>query len=144
MLVLSVHPSQLFRVDVAMIVLEVTYGTVLPRIDRMAKAMDFVMDVYRTTNTFPRRETYALAGQLRRAAVSIPTNIAEGQARFTPNEFHFFLARAHEGLVEVETQLMIAQNLAYFTAEHGKYLLDRSAELGKILNGLIGAMQTAA
>lgn len=108
------------------------------------KAMDFVMDGYRTTKTFPRDETYALAGQSRRAAVSIPTNIAEGQARFSPSEFHFFLARARGGLVEVETQLMIAQNLAYFTTEHGKYLQDKAAELGKILNGRIGAMRPAA
>jgi four helix bundle protein len=127
-----------------MIVLEVTYGTALPRIDRMAKSHGLCDRRLRDTKTFPRGETYALAGQLRRAAVSIPTNIAEGQARFSPNEFHFFLARARGGLVEVETQLMIAQNLAYFTPEHGKYLLGRSAELGKILNGLIGAMRTAA
>ncbi len=108
------------------------------------KAMDFVMDVYRTTKAFPRDETYALAGQLRRAAVAIPTNIAEGQARFSANEFHFFLGRARGALVEVETQLMVAQNLAYFTSEHGKYLLDKAAELGKILNGMIGAIRPAA
>jgi four helix bundle protein len=108
------------------------------------KAMDFVMDVYRTTKTFPRDEIYALAGQLRRAAVAVPTNIAEGQARFTANEFHFFLGRARGSLVEVETQLMIAQNLAYFTPEHGKQLLNEAAELGKILNGLIGAIRPAA
>ena len=58
------------------------------------EAMDFVMDVYRTTKSFPRDETYALAGQLRRAAVAIPTNIAEGQARFSANEFHFFLGKS--------------------------------------------------
>jgi four helix bundle protein len=108
------------------------------------KAMDFVMDVYRTTKAFPRDETYALAGQLRRAAVAIPTNIAEGQARFSANEFHSFLARARGALVEVETQLMIAENLTYFTPGHGKQLLDKAAELGKILNGLIGAIRPAA
>jgi four helix bundle protein len=108
------------------------------------KAMDFVMDVYRTTKTFPRGDPYALAGQLRRAAVSIPTNIAEGHARFSPDEFQFFLARARGGLVEVKTQLMIAQNLAYFTSEHGKDLLDKAAELAKMLNGLIVAMRPAA
>ena len=108
------------------------------------KAMDFVMDVYRTSKAFPRDELYGLASQVRRAAVGIPTNIAEGQARFSANEFHFFLARARESLVEVETQLMIAQKLAYFPPEHGKDLLDKSAELGKILNGLIGAIRPAA
>lgn len=75
------------------------------------KAMDFVLDVYATSRLFPREEVYALASQLRRAAVSIPTNIAEGQARFSSSEFHYFLSRARGVLVEVETQLIIAQNL---------------------------------
>jgi four helix bundle protein len=108
------------------------------------KAMDFVMDVYRTSKTFPRDELCGLSSQLRRAAVGIPTNIAEGQARFSANEFHYFLARARGSLVEVETQLMIAQKLTYFSPEHGKDLLDKSVELGKVLNGLIGAIRPAA
>src|SRR5882724_1668195 len=76
--------------------------------------------------------------------LGVPTNIAEGQARFSANEFHYFLGRARGSLVEVETQLMIAQNLDYLTLEHGKHLLDKAAELGKILNGLIGAIRPAA
>jgi four helix bundle protein len=108
------------------------------------KAMDFVMDVYRTSKAFPRDELYGLASQLRRAAVGIPTNIAEGQARFSVNEFHYFLARARASLVEVETQLMIAQKLTHLSPEHGKDLLAKSAELRKILNGLIGAIRPAA
>ena len=101
------------------------------------KAMDFVMDVYRTSKAFPRDELYGLASQVRRAAVGIPTNIAEGQARFSASEFHYFLARARGSL-------MIAQKLAYFPPEHGKDLLDKSAELRKILNGLIGVIRPAA
>ena len=58
------------------------------------KAKDFVIDVYRTSKGFPRDELYGLASQLRRAAVGVPTNIAEGQARFSANEFHYFLARS--------------------------------------------------
>ncbi len=108
------------------------------------KAMDFVMNVYGTTKAFPRDELYGLASQLRRAAVLIPTNIAEGQARFSPQEFHYFLGRARGSLVEVETQLLIAQNLNYFTPEHGKQLLDKAAELGRILNGLIASIRPAA
>lgn len=108
------------------------------------EAMDFVMEVYRTTKSFPRDETYALAGQLRRAAVAIPTNIAEGQARLLLTSSIFSWERARGLPVEVETQLMIAQNPAYFTPEHGKQLLDRASELGKILNGLIGAIGRAA
>ena len=67
------------------------------------KAVDFVMDVYRTAKVFLRDETYALAGQLRRTAVAISTNIAKRQARFSPIEFHFLLAGARGSLVEVET-----------------------------------------
>jgi four helix bundle protein len=96
------------------------------------------------TLSFPRDELYGLASQLRRAPVGVSTNIAEGQARFSANEFHYFLARARGSLVEVETELMIAQNLTYFSPEHGKGLMDKAAELGKILNGLIGAIRPAA
>ncbi len=95
------------------------------------KAMDFVMDVYRTSKGFPRDELYGLASQLRRAAVAVPTNIAEGQARFSANEFHYFLARARGWLVEGETELTIAQNLTYFSPEHGKDLMDKTAQLGR-------------
>jgi four helix bundle protein len=100
------------------------------------------MAVYGTTKSFPRDELYGQASQLRRAAVLIPTNIAEGQARFSPQEFFFLLARG--SLVEVETQLLIAQNLSYFTPEHGKQMLDKAAELGRILNGLIASIRPAA
>jgi four helix bundle protein len=108
------------------------------------KAMNFVMEVYRITKTFPRDEIYGLASQLRRAAVAIPTNIAEGQARFSANDFFYFLGRGRGALVEVETQLMIAQNLSYFTPEQGQQLLDKAAEVGKILNGLIASIRPAA
>jgi len=108
------------------------------------KAMEFVMDVYGATKFFPRDEVYGLASQLRRAAVFIPSNIAEGQARFSAQEFYFFLGRARGSLVEVETQLMIAQNLGYITPEHGKKMLDKAGEVGRILNGLIGSIRPAA
>jgi four helix bundle protein len=108
------------------------------------KAVDFVIDVYGITRLFPRDELYGLASQLRRTAVLIPTNIAEGQARFSPNEFHFFLSRARGALVEVETQLLIAQKLEYFAPERGEQLLDRASEVGRILNGLMGAIKPAA
>jgi four helix bundle protein len=88
------------------------------------KAMEFVMEVYRTTKAFPRDEVYNLASQLRRAVVAVPTNIAEGQARFSPNDFFHFLGRARGALVEVEIQLLIAQNLEYFTPERGQQLPD--------------------
>jgi len=81
---------------------------------------------------------------LRRAALAVPTNIADGQARFSPNEFFYFLGRARGALVEVETQLLIAQNLNYFTTEQGQQLLNKAADVGKILNGLIASIRPAA
>ena len=81
------------------------------------KAMDLVTDVYRATKGFPRDELYGLTNQLRRAAVSVPSNIAEGQARFFKKEFHHFLSHARGSLVEIETQLVIAQNLEYLTPD---------------------------
>ncbi len=108
------------------------------------KAMDFVMEVYQATKTFPRDEVYGLATQLRRAAVLVPASIAEGQARYSAGEFHHFLGRARGALVEIETQLIIAQNLGYFSPEHGQHLLNKATELGKILNGLVGAIRPAA
>jgi four helix bundle protein len=75
------------------------------------KAMDLVTAIYRVTGSFPREELYGLTSQLRRAAVSVPSNIAEGQARFSRKEFHHFLSQARGSLVEIETQLMIAENL---------------------------------
>ena len=75
------------------------------------KSMDFVMDVYRATKAFPRDEVYGLASQLRRASVLVPTYVAEGQSRLSGNDFYNYLGRARGALVEVETQLLIAQNL---------------------------------
>jgi four helix bundle protein len=108
------------------------------------KAMDLVTDIYRVTRAFPRDELYGLTNQLRRAAVSVPSNIAEGQARFSRKEFHHFLSQARGSLVEIETQLTIAQNLEYLSLEEIRPLLERTAELGKILNGLIASIKSAA
>ena len=79
------------------------------------KAIAFVTDVYRATQSFPNEEKFGLTSQLRRAAVSIPSNIAEGQGRLSRGEFRQFLGQAKGSICEVETQLIIAQNLGYLT-----------------------------
>ena len=76
-------------------------------------AMSLVKDIYRITSSFPKEEMYALTSQMRRAAVSIPSNIAEGAARCTDKEFAHFLHIARGSLSELETQLIIAHELAY-------------------------------
>ena len=108
------------------------------------KAMELVTEIYGSTRAFPQDERYGLTNQLRRAAVSVPSNIAEGQARFSRKEFHHFLSHARGSLVEIETQLMIAQNLEYLPAKQVKSLLDHTAELGRVLNGLIASIKSAA
>lgn len=108
------------------------------------KAMEFVREIYRVTRTFPGDEIYGLTSQLRRAAVSVPSNIAEGQARYSPREFYRFLQVARGSVAEIETQLEIALSLDYLTSASARSLLSKTAELGRILNGLIAATKSAA
>jgi len=108
------------------------------------EAMQLVTGIYEATRAFPRDELYGLTNQLRRAAVSVPSNIAEGQARFSRKEFHHFLSLARGSLVEIESQLFIAQNLGYLSMKQVPPLLSETAELGRILNGLIASVRRAA
>jgi four helix bundle protein len=108
------------------------------------RAMAFVMEIYRTTASFPRDEVYGLAVQMRRAVVGISSNIAQGQGRFSPGEFHLCIGRARGAVAEVETQIMIAKNLGYLPGEQAEILLEQSAEIGKILSGLDRAIRPAA
>ena len=105
------------------------------------KAMDLVIMVYRSTAAFPHEELYGLRNQLRRAAVSIPSNIAEGQGRHTTREFLSFLSIANGSLREVETQSMIASRLHYITEERESELLGLAAEVGRLRNGLVTALK---
>jgi four helix bundle protein len=108
------------------------------------KAMDFVEAVYRETRSFPKEELYALTSQIRRAAVSIPSNIAEGQGRGTSNEWIHFRRIAHGSLREVETQILIAQRLSYWNESTVSSLMTLSAEVGRLLNGLIRSLKSHA
>jgi four helix bundle protein len=100
------------------------------------KALDLVVLIYQTTASSPREEQFGLTIQLRKAAVSIPSNIAEGQARNTPGDFLHFLAIARGSLQEVETQIIIAERLRYITAEKREGFFVLSSEVGRLINGL--------
>ena len=104
------------------------------------KAMVLVADVYRHTQTFPKSELYGLTAQLRRAAVSVPSNIAEGQGRASTGEFKQFLGHARGSLLELETQLQIAKGLEYLSSEACAILLEECSEVGRILNGLLASL----
>ncbi|MGA3316881.1 MAG: four helix bundle protein [Candidatus Korobacteraceae bacterium] len=97
-------------------------------------------DIYQVSASFPKDEVYGLTSQLRRAAVSVPSNIAEGQGRHGRAEFRHFLRQASGSLMELETQIIIAERLCYVSSETASRLLCSSAELGKILNGLINSL----
>jgi four helix bundle protein len=106
------------------------------------KAICLVTDVYRCTETFPRREVYGLSSQLRRAAVSVPSNIAEGQERLSTGEFKQFLGHARGSLRELQTQLVIAGNLGYLQSAEKEKLWDASTEVDRMLSGLLSSLAT--
>lgn len=106
------------------------------------KAMEMVTMIYRVTHKFPKEELFGLVSQLRRAAVSIPSNIAEGQSRSSRGEFQLFLGHARGSLSELETQILIARNLDYLGETDTNSLLEQAAEVGRILNGLLAALKS--
>lgn len=98
--------------------------------------MDLVTEIYRITQSSPKNEQYGLVSQLRRAAVSVPSNLAEGHGRNSRNEFHYFIGQARSSLAEVETQIEIAANLSYLRKEIAAELLLKVDEVGRLLTGL--------
>jgi four helix bundle protein len=106
------------------------------------KAMNLVETVYRTTDGFPKKEIYGLASQIQRAAVSVPSNIAEGQGRSSTRDFLHFLSMSQGSLMEVETQITIAERLGYIEKQQETTLLDATAEVGRLLNGLCNSLNT--
>jgi four helix bundle protein len=99
------------------------------------------VEVYRATEGFPRNEIYGLTSQLRRAAVSVPSNIAEGQGRLTKGEFAHFLGQARGSLFELETQFAIALDLNLVNELDFRSLELRSSEVSKLLNGLLESIR---
>jgi len=101
------------------------------------KAMVLVTDVYSLTKTFPREEIYGLSAQTRRAAASVPANIAEGQGRRLGREFHQFLGNARGSLMELDTHLELALRVGYINEEQHIAIRSKLDEVGRILNGLM-------
>ena len=100
------------------------------------KAMELVTKIYQVTECFPKSEMYGLSSQLRRAVVSVPSNIAEGQGRDSSREFVHHLSFAYGSLMETETQLQIAVNLGFIQQMEVNHLFNNTAEIGRMLNGL--------
>ena len=104
------------------------------------KAMDLTTEIYKLVKLLPKEETYALSDQMRRAAVSIPSNIAEGQGRNSDKEFVNFLSIARGSLWELETQIEICERLGYInnTIRSNTFLM--TAEVSKMLNALSNSL----
>ncbi len=105
------------------------------------KAMDLVERIYHTTESFPKKEQYRLVDQLSRAAVSVPSNIAEGSMRHTTKEFIRFVGVSQGSLAEVETQLIIAYRLRYIDKDNFSSTIGLAREVGKMLNALNQALE---
>ena len=104
-------------------------------------AMALVVIVYHDTQGFPKEELYGLTSQMRRAAVSIPSNIAEVKGRSTDRDRALFFCHARGSLLELETQILIAQRLGYLTALRSEGLIRNSNQLGRMLNSLIQSIR---
>ncbi|MFO0893211.1 MAG: four helix bundle protein [Isosphaeraceae bacterium] len=100
------------------------------------KAMDLVMAVYAATGGFPREENDGLRAQVRKAVVSVPSNIAEGEGRRTTREFLRFLSIAHGPLREVETRVLIAERLGHINRDCRCEVLEAASEVGRLITGL--------
>jgi four helix bundle protein len=108
------------------------------------QAMKLAVAVYRATDGFPKSEVYGLSSQMRRAAVSIACNIAEGKGRNTDRDFRNFLFHARGSLLELETQITLASELKLFKEEQAVELLRKTAAIGSGLTGLINSLTPEA
>lgn len=104
------------------------------------RSVELTLAVYELTKTFPKDEMFGLSSQLRRAAVSIPSNVAEGQGRGSRGEFLQFLGIARGSVFEVQTQLLIARRLGYVGEELIVRCEGLGDEVGKMLNALIASL----
>jgi four helix bundle protein len=100
------------------------------------RAMDLVVEIYKVTRSFPREEMYGLVAQIRRAVVSVASNVAEGQARGKGREFAKFLRIALGSLQEVKTQLIVSERLGYVVKEKTSTMVKLANEVGRLLRAL--------
>lgn len=106
-------------------------------------AMELTVKIYRATRKFPHEEMYGLSSQLRRAAVSVPSNIAEGKGRSSDKELVQFLSHARGSIYELQTQLEIAESLGYLSSADQQALSDQADDVGRMLNGMIAKFRQA-
>ncbi|HEY6768477.1 MAG TPA: four helix bundle protein [Candidatus Sulfotelmatobacter sp.] len=108
------------------------------------QALELALAVYRNSEAFPKHETYGLSQQMRKAAVSVASNIAEGKGHRSDKEFRHFLFHARGSLMELETQILLAGKLQYLSAEQSMSLQRMATQAGRSLTGLINSLTTHA
>jgi four helix bundle protein len=107
------------------------------------EAMELAVECYAATRGFPREEIFGLTGQIRRAAASVPANIAEGYGRDSAGHYVNFLRTAQGSLKELETHFLLANRIGLIAEEGAHAILERSEAVGKMLRGLIRAVQNS-
>jgi four helix bundle protein len=105
------------------------------------KAYQLCLEVYKATGEFPKHELYGITAQIRRAAVSIPSNISEGYGRKTTKEYIQFLYVAYGSICELETQILLAGDLGYLSRAESRKLQDMIAEVERMLKALINSLE---
>ena len=103
------------------------------------EAMEFVKMIYQSSSSFPESENFGLKSQIRRAAISVPSNIAEGAARTSAKEFLQFLSISRGSLSEVETQILISKNLGYL--KNPDHVMEQNDKVFGLLGGLINSLR---
>jgi four helix bundle protein len=106
------------------------------KLEAWSKAIELVKDIYRSSEQFPKEERYGLTGQIRRAAVSIPANLAEGAGRRSQKEFAHFLSNSQGSASELETELIIAKRLGYLNEATFARLMQQLERIGRLITGL--------
>ena len=105
------------------------------------RAMKLATAAYRLSHELPRKEAYGLISQMQRAAVSVPSNIAEGHGRLTDLQFRHFLGNARGSLCELQTHVELACDLGYISTEKLKDFMEKSSEVARLINGLIASLR---
>ncbi|HKW17743.1 MAG TPA: four helix bundle protein [Terriglobales bacterium] len=108
------------------------------------KAFELALSAYDLTRAFPREEAYGLSGQIRRAAVSVVSNIAEGKGRASDRDLLRFLGNAKGSLFELETQVALSERLSYLSPAQRQHLITQITETGKLVSGLMRALDPDA
>ncbi len=111
-------------------------------LDVWKRSVAFTTELYKLTARFPETERFGLVSQIRRAAISVPANIAEGWGRGSTREYIQFLTIARGSLMKLETHLIVGCNLTFLTQDDSKLASKAIEETGKMLNGLIGALKS--